>query len=134
MKKEQTGQSVAVPQPELPAQVAETKQPQATPAPQPTQPDITHRLTEEFAALRREFPELKSPEQLPPEVLEAAQGQAPLLDAYLRFRWQEEKRVRAEAARRQAAAESAVGSLLQGGEPVQPEQDAFLSAFRRALR
>lgn len=61
------------------------------------------------------------------------QGQAPLLDAYLRFRWQEEKRVRRRLPAA-AAAESAVGSLLQGGEPVQPEQDAFLSAFRRALR
>lgn len=101
----------------------------------PVAPDITHRLAEEFIQLSEEFPQMSHPDQLPDEVLNlAATENIPLLDAYLRFRWQEEKRVRAEEERRRRTAEQAVGSLQDGtGEP-HPEQDAFLRAFHHALR
>lgn len=97
--------------------------------------DITHRLAEEFLALREEFPSFERPNQLPDAVLDMAVEQSiPLLDAYLRFCHEENKRIlREEECRRQAAACS-TGSLQQGGTQIHPEQDAFLRAFRKALK
>ncbi len=99
------------------------------------QPDITHRLAEEFLGLWEEFPALKGPDDLPEAVLELAVGEnIPLLDAYLRFRRQEERRVQAEEERRRRAAADSAGSLVQRGPEAQPEQEAFMRGFRRALR
>ncbi len=104
-------------------------------ADQPVSPDITHRLAEEFFCLREEFPDLRSPEQLPDAVLDmAVDNNIPLLDAYLRFRHDEDKRMRQEEERRQAAAARSVGSLVQGATQSHPEQEAFLRAFRTALK
>lgn len=99
------------------------------------EPDITHRLAEEFILLREEFPSIERPAQLPDAVLDmAADKSISLLDAYLRFCHEERKRIqREEECRRQAAARSA-GSLQQGTVDTHPEQDAFLRAFRTALR
>lgn len=98
-------------------------------------PDVTHRLAEDFLLLNREFPDIQDPNQLPDEVLDTAVAEdIPLLDAYLRFRWQEEKRVRAEEERRRQAAACSTGSLHQSGPESHPEQDIFLRAFRTALR
>ena len=97
--------------------------------------DITHRLAEEFFLLREEFPAIHGPEQLPDAVLElAAEKGIPLFDAYLRFRHEEEKRVRQEEERRRQAAARSAGSLLQGAAEADPEQEAFLRAFRTALK
>jgi hypothetical protein len=97
--------------------------------------DITRRLAEEFFELREEFPALHSPEQLPDAVLDlAVKKNIPLFDAYLRFRYEEEKRVRREEERRRQAAADAVGSLMQGEADANLEQDAFLRAFRTALK
>lgn len=102
---------------------------------EPVASDITHRLAEEFFLLREEFPAIHSPEQLPDAVLEqAAEKGIPLFDAYLRFRHEEEKRVRQEEERRRSAAARSVGSLLQGAADTDPEQEAFLRAFRTALK
>lgn len=96
--------------------------------------DITQRLAEDFLTLAEEFPQFISPGQLPDEVLDAAAEQGiPLLDAYLRYRWQEEKKVAAAAAQRQQAAGQSAGSLSRGAVQTPPEQDAFLRAFRSAL-
>ncbi len=97
--------------------------------------DITHRLAEEFFLLREEFPAIHSPEQLPDAVLElAAEKGIPLFDAFLRFRHEEEKRVRQEEERRRQAAARSAGSLMQGAADADPEQEAFLRAFRTALK
>ncbi len=97
--------------------------------------DVTRRLAEEFFVLREEFPTVHSPEQLPDEVLNmAAEKNIPLLDAYLRFRHEEEKRIMREEARRREAAACSAGSLLQGATDSHPEQEAFLRAFRTALK
>lgn len=101
----------------------------------PVASDITHRLAEEFFRLREEFPAIHSPEQLPDAVLElAAEKDIPLFDAYLRFRYEEEKRVRQEEERRRQAAARSAGSLMQGAADANPEQEAFLRAFRTALK
>lgn len=87
-----------------------------------------------FAALVAEFPEFQDPGQLPQEVTAmAAVENIPLLDAWLRHRWQEEKRVRAAAEKRQEAAGQSAGSLSRGAVESDPEPDAFLRAFRAAL-
>ncbi len=99
------------------------------------QPDITHRLAVDFLRLCEEFPAVKSPDELPDAVLDTAVTEnISLLDAYLRFRWQEEKRVLAEAERSRQAAERSVGSLLQHGRQAKPEQEAFMRGLRRALK
>ena len=98
-------------------------------------PNITHRLAEEFFGLREEFPALHNPEQLPDAVLDmAVEQEIPLLDAYLRFRHEEEKRMQQEDQRRREAAARSTGSLLQGETDAHPEQEAFLRAFRTALK
>lgn len=96
--------------------------------------DVTARLATDFIALTEEFPHLVSPTELPDSVLETAAGEGiPLLDAYLRYRWQEEKRVATANAARRRAAVSSAGSLSRGAVETPPEQDAFLRAFRSAL-
>ena len=100
----------------------------------PPAEDTTARLATDFLALTEEFPQIVSPSQLPDGVLEVAAEQGiPLLDAYLRHRWQEEKRVAAASAKRQQAAAQSAGSLSRGAVQTPPEQDAFLRAFRSAL-
>ena len=92
------------------------------------------RATEEFLALAEEFPQFADPNQLPDGVTDLAQQQGIcLLDAYLRYRLQEEKRVAAATEKRMQAAEQSVGSLSRGEMETPPEQDAFLRAFRAAL-
>ena len=96
--------------------------------------DITQRLAEDFLTLAEEFPQFVSPGQLPDGVLDvAAQQGIPLLDAYLRYRMQEEKKIAAAAEKRQKAAAQSTGSLARGAVQTPPEQDAFLRAFRAAL-
>lgn len=118
------------PIPETEPTVPETE----TPPPDPVPEDVTDRLATEFIALTAEFPHLVSPTELPDSVLDtAAEEGIPLLDAYLRYRWQEEKKVAAANATRRRAATSSAGSLSRGAVETPPEQDAFLRAFRAAL-
>ena len=63
----------------------------------------------------------------------AAEKNISLLDAYLRHRLQEEKKVAAAAQMREQAARQSAGSLSRGAAETPPEQDAFLRAFRAAL-
>ena len=96
--------------------------------------DVALRLAEEFLALAEEFPLFTDPEQLPDGVLELALEQnIALLDAYLRYRLQEEKKVAAATEKRQQAAKQSAGSLSRGAAERPPEEDAFLRAFRAAL-
>lgn len=96
--------------------------------------DVTQRLAEEFLVLAEEFPQFAAPNQLPDGVLEMAVEQnISLLDAYLRYRLQEEKKVAAAAEMRQQAAKRSAGSLSRGAAERPPEEDAFLRAFRAAL-
>ena len=107
--------------PEMPAVTAE--------------PDITHRLAAEFIAMQTEVPGLHAPEDLAPEIFDtAARERIPLMDAFLRHRWQEEQRVRREEERRRRAADCSSGSLREGTAQKPPEEGAFLRSFRRALR
>ena len=126
-------------QPEMaevtPTEVEVTSVPasEAVPPPPETE-DVTQRLAEDFLALAEEFPHILTPAQLPQSVLDMAAGEGiSLLDAYLRHRWQEEKRVAAAQQKRQQSAQCSAGSLSRGAAETPPEQDAFLRAFRSAL-
>ena len=103
-------------------------------APAEAAADVTARLAKEFVALAEEFPQFCRPDQLPEGVLDtAAKTGISLLDAYLRHRLREEKRVAAAAEMRRRAAAYSAGSLSRGAVETPPEQDAFLRAFRAAL-
>lgn len=119
----------------IPAAVAADPPPAAVEAEAPpAPPDVTERLAEEFLTLAEEFPALVHPSDLPREVLDTAAGEGiPLLDAYLRYRWQEEKKVAAATESRRRAAQCSAGSLSRTAAETPPEQDAFLRAFRSAL-
>ena len=96
--------------------------------------DVTARLAEDFLMLEKEFPQFISPNQLPDGVLDMAAEQGiTLLDAYLRYRLQEEKKVAAAVEKQREAAMQSAGSLSRGAVQTPPEQDAFLRAFRSAL-
>ena len=96
--------------------------------------DVTRRLADDFLRLSEEFPQFVSPDQLPDGVLDMAAEQGiALLDAYLRYRLQEEKKVAVAAEKRREAAAQSAGSLSHGAVQTPPEQDAFLRAFRSAL-
>lgn len=125
-----------IPEPEAapPAVTAAEAPPAVREAPPSEFEDVTHRLATDFIALTEEFPHILTPAQLPEGVLELAAGEGiPLLDAYLRHRWQEEKRVAAAQEKRQQSAQRSAGSLARGSAEAPPEQDAFLRAFRNAL-
>ena len=96
--------------------------------------DVTQRLAEDFLTLAEEFPHFVNPSQLPEGVLDIAAEQGiSLLDAYLRYRLQEEKKVAAAVEKQREAAMQSAGSLSRGAVQTPPEQDAFLRAFRSAL-
>ncbi len=133
-------------QPEDVCAPEETAEPSASKGPVPTdeapempsvaaEPDITHRLAAEFIAMQAEVPGLHAPEDLAAEIFDtAAREHIPLMDAFLRYRWQEEQRVRREEERRHRAAACSPGSLREGAAQKPPEEGAFLRSFRRALR
>ena len=90
---------------------------------------------EEFLCLTREFPEPQRLEDLPEEARRLAENKGlTLLDAYLRHLHEEEKRVREEEERRREAAARSAGSLAAAAVQPHPEQEAFVRAFREALR
>lgn len=92
-------------------------------------------LADGFLQLQREVPELESVADLPEAVFTAAaEENIPLLDAYLRHRFREERAVQAEALRQQRAAEAAAGSLGGGGKHAKPVSDAFARSFEQALQ
>ncbi len=90
---------------------------------------------EEFQRLKQEVPELDSVNDLPETVLrEASEQNLPLLDAYLRYRWREQRAVAEERARQKRTGEQTAGSLYTGATRHNPASDAFAHAFEQALR
>lgn len=92
-------------------------------------------LADGFLLLRQEVPGMESIEDVPEAVLEmAAKEKLPLLDAYLRYRWREERAVEAERERQRRTGMLSAGSLYTGGAQSHPEADAFARAFAQALQ
>ncbi len=96
--------------------------------------EAAENLADGFLQLQKEIPELKEITDVPEAVLEmAATENVSLLDAYLRYRFQEERAVLRETERQQRVALQAAGSL-SGGTRAAPAADAFTRAFEQALR
>lgn len=89
---------------------------------------LEERLADEFLALRQAVPEITDFREVPAAAVElAVSGGIPLLDAYLRIRYEEQRR--AEEARKaaQAAAAASAGRQSDGtGETADPVLEAVL--------
>lgn len=96
---------------------------------------LNQKLAEDFYTLCRQMPDIREPEQLPDRVWQAAvQEKIPLMDAYLRFLWQEDQKARLEQSRAAQAAAASSGSLAGTPDTPKSEQNAFIRAFREAVR
>ena len=94
------------------------------------QDDATDKLVRDFEELQREYPDIRTFQDVPRSVIENALTKGiSLLDAQNRFVLTEQKRVGATAEASGKAGKSAVGSLASSGVPEMPEMEAFLSGF-----
>ena len=85
--------------------------------------------------LAEAVPDIRSVEDIPEEVFTLAVAQKlPLYDAYLGFRYEEERRQKSEQERQAAAQASSAGSLRDTGETHQPGGQRLCFRFRRAIR
>ncbi len=92
-------------------------------------------LADGFLQLQQEMPELQSVADVPEAVLQAAaEENIPLLDAFLRHRFREERAVLAEQQRQSRAAQAAAGSLGGSNRQAKPVSDAFARSFEQALQ
>lgn len=90
--------------------------------------DFTERMAEQFMELQKEFPELEAFDSLPPSVVDlAAQKDISLLDAYLRHRLKEDRRVEQNRTAAATAAKAGIGSQSGGG--IQQETDPVIAAM-----
>ncbi|MBP3388819.1 MAG: hypothetical protein J6K98_02980 [Clostridia bacterium] len=100
----------------------------------PVAPSEEERLAGEYAALCEEVPDAPAFSALPPEMWQVAEKERiSLLDAYLRVRFREQRRVQEARASAASAAARSAGSMR--GEPHEPDTtgEAFLRALTRAV-
>lgn len=94
--------------------------------------DFTDRMAEQFVELQKEFPELEAFDSLPRSVVDlAAQKDISLLDAYLRHRLKEDRRVDQNRAAAAVASKAGIGS--QSGQTAS-EEDPAIVALRNSIR
>ncbi len=86
-------------------------------------------VEEQFKALKSEFPDIKSYESLPPEVLSDVEGGAELLPSYLKYKYFEDKRIK-ESERKAAESAAASAGALGSNEVTESTMDAFLKGLR----
>ncbi len=95
--------------------------------------DFTDRIAEQFLELQEEFPELQTLDGLPQSVVDTAiDKDISLLDAYLRHRLKEDRRVSQNQAAATAAAKASAGS--QSGSAGAGEEDPAIKSLRAAIR
>lgn len=97
--------------------------------------EAVERLADDFFLLQQEVPELGGVGDVPETVLrDAVEQHIPLLDAYLRHCWREQRAIRAEQERLRRVADCSTGSLHTDGKQVSPVSGAFARAFEQALQ
>lgn len=91
---------------------------------------LEERIADEFVILKNEFPEVTDVSAVPKSVLKEAENGTHLLDAYLRYKHQEKKRIDAE---KQTAATNSKASAgkVSTGENADPIMMAFLKGLQR---
>lgn len=100
----------------------------------PAAPSEEERLAEEYAALKAEVPEAPSLADLPPELWQVAQKEGvPLLDAYLRVLYREQRRVQEAQAQAARSAARSAGSMQEVPQMPDTAGTAFLQALARAV-
>lgn len=94
---------------------------------------LTDRLATEFMELAADFPELKEIKDIPAAVVnEAINKGKSLSEVYFRYRHNEQKKIAANNASRQAAAAASVGS--RAGNGVTVSEDPATTSVRSAIR
>lgn len=97
----------------------------------------TERLAAEFVELQGEFPQLREFKELPKAVVTMAVNKnMHLVDAYLRYRHAENRKIEQNTKSQQAAAMSAIGSLaatVPERDAVDPLIEAMMAGVRAAL-
>lgn len=83
-----------------------------------------------FEELSMMFPEIKTEENVPAEVLEKAKNRGTLLlDEYLRYRLNNEKKLKAESENQRRAENSSLGSQQNFRAALSPETEEFLKGL-----
>ena len=101
-------------------------------AEQETEEAVTQRLADELAELRGEFPEISAYSDLPKSVLRDAEKKGiSLLDSYLRFKHNEEKKAAEVKVQQATAAKASVGAQAStgGNEGTNPVIDAMMKGI-----
>ncbi len=97
----------------------------------------TERLAAEFVELQNEFPEMKAFQEIPSAVVTMAVNKnMHLMDAYLRYRHAENRKIEQNTKSQKAAATSAIGSLaatVPERDAVDPLIEAMMAGVRAAL-
>ena len=88
------------------------------------------RIADEFVILKKEFPEIADISDVPKAVLKEAENGTHLLDAYLRYKHQEKKKIDAEKQTAASNSKSTAGRMA-GGENSDPIMTAFLNGLQR---
>jgi hypothetical protein len=91
---------------------------------------LEERIADEFVILKNEFPEVTDVSTVPKSVLKEAENGTHLLDAYLRYKHQEKKRIDAEKQTAASNSKSTAGRM-EGGENSDPIMTAFLKGLQR---
>jgi hypothetical protein len=90
---------------------------------------FSEKIADEFTELMGECPEIDSLEKIPLEVLKNAREEN-LLNAYLRHKNREDRKILKERESQQKNKAASAGELTAGGE----QHDTLLSAFLKGLR
>lgn len=94
--------------------------------------ELSDEQREGFHEVKENFPEIKSIEDLPDEVIEnAVNSKKPLLDEYLRYRLLQEKAVKENLSAQENAIKSSVGSQQNKAKGENPEAAEFLKGLWR---
>ena len=116
-----------------PAQLVDSLKREQESTEPPPRETLGVRLAEEFEHLREQMPEVTAFRELPREVVETAVAEGiPLMDAYLRHRFFQERRLARAAEDARAAQTAAVGSVADPAPRDLP--DPVLTALQAGLR
>lgn len=88
--------------------------------------NLNRKIAEDFAELKKDFPELREYGALPVEVQRAAASGTPIKYAYLEYKYAQEKQVNAAKAQAEAAAKKSAGSMASTPESKNSAVDEML--------
>ena len=91
---------------------------------------VNSRLAKEYLILKKEIPDAPEYSELPSEVIiEAANGNTDLYSAYLRYLYNEKRKIDAAKKTNETAATASTGAMRSGGENMSSADRNFLSGL-----